>query len=177
MASEGGEGVGVDNHVEGVGSTQWVISSGCQGWLRSECGDRQHPPDHLVNQPFQIAKEQKQPTTTSRFGPESKWSSVREAQMKEALALVWIVIIPLIIALVKNIVIFPLIEGGAIALVKNIVILSFIKTFCLNLGATAILVASRWISSNSRPTSKSSAATSIPSRTRESTNFPGKTGD
>ena len=97
--------------------------------------------------------------------------------MKEALALVWIVIIPLIIALVKNIVIFPLIEGGAIALVKNIVILSFIKTFCLNLGATAILVASRWISSNSRPTSKSSAATSIPSRTRESTNFPGNTGD
>ena len=138
----------------------WLISSGCQRWLRSECGNRQHPPDHLVNQPFQIAKEQKQPTTTSRFGPESKWSSVREAQMKEALALVWIVIIPLIIALVKN-----------------IVILSFIKTFCLNLGATAILVASRWISSNSRPTSKSSAATSIPSRTRESANFPGKTGD
>ena len=52
--SEEGEGVGVDNHVEGVGSTQWVISSGCQGWLRSECGNRQHPPDHLVNQPFQI---------------------------------------------------------------------------------------------------------------------------
>ena len=55
--------------------------------------------------------------------------------MKEALALVWIfiipliialvkniVIIPLIIALIKNIVIIPLIEGGALALVKNIVI-------------------------------------------------------
>ena len=85
--------------------------------------------------------------------------------MKEALALVWIFIIPLIIALVKNIVIFPLIG-------KKIIL--FIKTLCLNLAATAILGASRWISSNSRPTSKSSAATSIPSRTRESTNFPGK---
>ena len=95
--------------------------------------------------------------------------------MKEALALVWIFIIPLIIALVKNIVIIPLIEGDALAQVKNIVIFPLkIKTFCLNLSATAILGASRWISSNSRPTSKSSAATSIPSRTRESTIFPGK---
>ena len=42
--------------------------------------------------------------------------------MKEALALVWIVIIPLIIALIKNIVIIPLIEGDALAQVKNIVI-------------------------------------------------------
>ena len=111
-----------------------MISSGCQGRLRSECGDRQHPPDHLVNQPFKIAKEQQQPATTSRYGPESKWSSVREAQMKEALALVWIFIIPLIIALVKNIVIIPLI-GTNIILINAI----FIKTFCLNPAATAII--------------------------------------
>ena len=67
--------------------------------------------------------------------------------MKEALALVWIFNIPLIIALVRIIVIIPLI----IALVKNIVIIPlidtkmifinaiFIKTFCLNPAATAII--------------------------------------
>ena len=53
--------------------------------------------------------------------------------MKEALALVWIVIIPLIIALVKNIVI-PLI-GTQIIFINAI----FIKTFCLNPAATAII--------------------------------------
>ena len=54
--------------------------------------------------------------------------------MKEALALVWIFIIPLIIALVKNIVIIPLIDTKMIFI--NAI---FIKTFCLNPAATAII--------------------------------------